>query len=190
MMTRDFVTAACTAALTSLLLVGCSGGAPQPEAAVQPDGGVVITDAWVRSTPNGLGAAYFSIVSPTDDRLVAAGVDSTIAGAVELHEIAENDGRMVMREVAGIPLPAGESVRLEPGGFHLMLLDMPAMLAVGQQIEIRLVLERAGSVTILAAVRESPSDMSSEQHNGMDPDMHGSMHTDGHDAMHRHARPA
>jgi copper(I)-binding protein len=167
-----------------LLLTGCGGSSSAPTASPGPAAEIVVTDAWLRSTPNGLGAAYFDIMAPTDDRLIGASVDPTIAGEVEVHEIAENDGRMVMRQVEGISLRAGEPVSLEPGGFHLMLLDMPTMLAVGERIEIRLVLEVAGSVTILAEVRESPLDMDTAIHSGMDPDLHGSMHDSTHSGTH------
>ena len=167
-----------------LLLTGCGGSTSAPTASPGPAAEIVITDAWLRSTPNGLGAAYFDIMASTDDRLIGASVDPTIAGKVEVHEIAENDGRMVMRQVEGISLRAGEPVSLEPGGFHLMLLDMPTMLAVGERIEIRLVLEVAGSVTILAEVRESPLDMDTAILSGMDPDLLGSMHDTTHSGTH------
>jgi copper(I)-binding protein len=129
----------------ALLAAACGGG----------DTELTVDDPWVRSNPNLLGAAYMTITSPVDDELVAASVDPSIAGTVEVHEVAMDDGMMRMREVAGITLPAGEAVALEPGGFHLMLLDMPAMLAPGTEVAITLTFASGATATVTAEVRES-----------------------------------
>jgi len=129
----------------ALLTSACGGG----------DGEYTVDDPWVRSNPNLMGAAYMVITSPVDDELVAAAVDASIAGTVEVHEVAMEDGMMRMREVTGIPLPAGEPVTLEPGGYHVMLLDMPAMLAPGTEVAITLTFASGATSTITAEVRES-----------------------------------
>lgn len=149
--------------LLALIVVACGGG----------DGaGPSVVDPWVRSTPNGLGAAYMVIASDEDDELVAASVDPSIAGAVEVHEVVMQDGMMRMRQVSGIPLPAGEAVTLEPGGYHVMLLDMPAMLEAGTEVDITLTFASGSKVIVTAEVRESTSgDMShgGMEHGGMGP---------------------
>jgi periplasmic copper chaperone A len=131
--------------------------------------GPVIEDAWLRSNPNGMGAAYLAITMPSEDRLIGAEVDPTIAARVEVHEVVDDEGRMLMREVAGgIPLPAGTRVELRPGGYHLMLLDMPEMLEVGTSVEITLRFAESPAIIVTAEVREG-TDM-----DGMsDGTMHG-----------------
>jgi len=134
------------AALTAALaLAACGGGAAE----------LTVESAWVRSNPNLMGAAYMVITSPDGDELVAASVDPAIARTVEVNEVVMDAGMMRMREVAGIPLPAGEAVTLEPGGYHLMLLDMPEMLAPGTAVELTLTFASGTTRTVSAEVRTS-----------------------------------
>lgn len=63
-------------------------------------------------------------------------------------------GGMTMREVAAIPVPAGEEVRLEPGGYHVMLLGLTEPLLAGDTFEIELEFETAGTQTVTAEVRD------------------------------------
>jgi copper(I)-binding protein len=133
------------AAAVAFVVVACGGGAAE----------LTIEGAWVRSNPNLMGAAYMVITSPDADELVAASVDPAIAGTVEVHEVVMDAGMMRMREVAGIPLPAGEAVALEPGGYHLMLLDMPEMLAPGTAVELTLAFASGTTRTVSAEVRTS-----------------------------------
>ena len=61
---------------------------------------------------------------------------------------------MTMRPVDSIELPAGEAVKLEPGGYHIMLLDLVKPLEVGQSIDVTLTFDKAGEKTVTAEVRE------------------------------------
>jgi copper(I)-binding protein len=142
------------------------------DAGAAEDGGeaaaVEVTGAWSRNSPmmSEAGAAYMTITSAVDDRLVGASVDPSVAGTVEIHEtvmaegeMAEGEmgdmgGEMTMRPVDGIDLPAGEAVALEPGGLHIMLLDLPAPLEIGQTYELTLTFEQAGEQTVTVEVRE------------------------------------
>ena len=66
------------------------------------------------------------------------------------------DGTMRMQELeAGLPLPGGETVTLQPGGYHVMLLDLAEPLAVGEEIEVTLQFAGAGEMTITAPVAET-----------------------------------
>lgn len=62
---------------------------------------------------------------------------------------------MSMRPVEKIPVPAGETVNLQPGGYHIMLMDLAAPLEVGSTIEVTLTFENAGDVKVEAEVRDS-----------------------------------
>jgi copper(I)-binding protein len=63
-------------------------------------------------------------------------------------------GMMTMQPVESIEVPADGSVALEPGGYHVMLLDVKKELVPGDTIEVTLTFERAGEVTVTADVRE------------------------------------
>jgi len=110
-----------------------------------------VTEAWVRATPPGArtAAAYLTIVATTDDRLLGA---SSTAGAVELHAQTVDNGLHGMRALAEIALPEDTPVRLEPGGLHLMLLDLAAPLVPGEVIAFTLRFAVAGNVAIAAPV--------------------------------------
>jgi copper(I)-binding protein len=128
-------------------LVGC-----QPRAA----GGLTVSEAWVRSSPmvDRAGAAYF-VISNTGrqaDRLLA--VRSDVAATIELHETKDVGGMMEMAPVSGIEVPAGGSVALEPGGLHVMLLDLTRTLAAGERVTLTLEFETAEDLVIGAEVRE------------------------------------
>jgi periplasmic copper chaperone A len=126
-------------------LAACSSQADAP----------VVADVWARSNPNGMGAAYLTITLPTDDLLVGATVDAAVAARVEVHEVVDDAGRMLMRRIdGGIPLPGGSAIELRPGGYHLMLLDMPAMLPVGSTFLLTLEFATAPSLTVSVEVRE------------------------------------
>ncbi|QGG95880.1 copper chaperone PCu(A)C [Actinomarinicola tropica] len=126
----------------------------------EPGGEVTVEDAWARTSPMmaANGAAYMRITSPVDDRLVAASVSPDVAMTTEVHETSMSDdgsGEMMMQEVDGIDLPAGETVALEPGGYHVMLMGLTEPLEVGGEIEITLELESGGTVTVTAEVRDA-----------------------------------
>ena len=63
---------------------------------------------------------------------------------------------MKMRRVGAIEIPPGESVRLEPGGLHMMLMGVSSPLETGERISVTLVFERAGEVVLSVPVRRSP----------------------------------
>jgi periplasmic copper chaperone A len=65
-----------------------------------------------------------------------------------------NGGMMQMREVDRIDIPAGGTVLLEPGGFHVMLLELQTPLVPGDTVDVTLTFELAGERTVTAEVRE------------------------------------
>lgn len=99
---------------------------------------VTVSDAWARATRPGqkVGAAYMALQSPADTALVK--VESPAAGTVEIHTMTMNDGVMKMRMLEDLPLKANETVKLAPGGFHLMLFDLAKPLQAGETVQFTL----------------------------------------------------
>ena len=99
---------------------------------------VTVTDAWVRGTVSGqkVTGAFMRITSVSDATLVS--VSSPAAKFVEIHEMAMDAGVMKMRAVDKVALPAGKSVELKPGGYHVMLMDITQPLAEGQTVPVTL----------------------------------------------------
>jgi periplasmic copper chaperone A len=136
--------------LIALLLVGV-GPAMAHEYTSK---GVTVAHPWARATPGGakVGGAYLEIkaAAGTGDRLVA--VKSPAAGAAELHNHIMENGIARMRRVDAIAVPAGKSVTLKPGGYHLMLTDLKAPLKEGDLLKLTLVFEKAGEIEVEATV--------------------------------------
>ncbi len=104
---------------------------------------VLVKDAWVRATVPGQQAtgAFMKISSKDGGKLVSA--SSTVAGVVQVHEMKLVDGVMKMRAVDALDLPAGKTVELKPGGYHVMLLDLKAPLEIGAVVPLNLVVKNA-----------------------------------------------
>ncbi|ADZ71724.1 copper chaperone PCu(A)C [Polymorphum gilvum] len=135
-------------------------------------GDLVIKDPWTRATPpNAMAGGGFLTITNTggaDDTLVSAA--SPVAGRVELHEMAVVDGVMKMREMqGGIPVPAGQTVALEPGGLHVMFMDLKEPLTEGGMAAVTLTFEKAGSVDIEMPIAKIGA-------KGMDQGGHGHGH--------------
>jgi copper(I)-binding protein len=116
--------------------------------------GVTVVHPWARATPGGakVGGAYLEIKAAAGrgDRLIA--VKSPAAGAAELHTHIMENGIVRMRRVDAIAVPAGKSVVLKPGGYHLMLMDLKAPLKEGDLLKLTLVFEKAGEIEVEATV--------------------------------------
>jgi periplasmic copper chaperone A len=114
-------------------------------------GDLVITQAWSRATPGGakIGGGYLTIENKgsTADRLI--GGSSDVADKVQVHEMAMNNGVMTMRPLdKGLAIEPGRTVKLAPGGYHLMLLDLKSPLKQGDKVPVTLEFEKAGKVKL------------------------------------------
>lgn len=125
-------------ALVTVVLLASAASLPAWAAQIS------VTDAWVRATMPGqpVGGAYMQIRSDADARLI--GVSSSVVPRVEVHEMTMDDDMMRMREVKAIDLPKGKTVSLEPGGFHIMLMNLKKPIAAGDSIPLTLVIESDG----------------------------------------------
>jgi copper(I)-binding protein len=101
---------------------------------------VSVTDPWVRATVPQQKAtgAFMQLSSAKGTRLVDA--RSPVARA-EIHEMAVQDHVMRMRQISGLDLPAGQSVALKPGGYHIMFFDLKQPVKEGDVIPLTLVFE-------------------------------------------------
>jgi periplasmic copper chaperone A len=119
-------------------------------------GDLVITQAWSRATPGGakIGGGYLTIENKgaTPDRLIGGSAD--VAGKVEVHEMATNNGVMTMRPLdKGLLIEPGKTVKLAPGGYHLMLFDLKSPLKQGDKLPVTLEFEKAGKVDLSLEVQ-------------------------------------
>lgn len=116
---------------------------------------IEVRQPWARATPQGakVAAGYLEIRNngKEADRLLSA--STPVAKRVEMH-ITQRDGEVVkMREVKSLDIPAGGTRKLEPGGTHLMLIELAQPLKQGERFRLRLRFERAGDLEADVEVR-------------------------------------
>lgn len=105
---------------------------------------VDVKDAWVRTSVQGQKAtgAFMKITAKEGSTLV--GVASPVAGVAEVHEMKMDGDVMRMRALPnGLALPAGKTVALTPGGYHVMLMDLKATLPKDSTIPLTLTFKNA-----------------------------------------------
>jgi periplasmic copper chaperone A len=139
-----FISMACAAFLAALFV------APARAEEVQL-GDLVISQAWSRATPGGakIGAGYLTIenTGSVADRLMGGSGD--VAARIEVHEMAMSNGVMTMRPLdKGLAIEPGKTVKLAPGGYHLMLIDLKNPLKQGDKVSLMLEFEKAGNVKL------------------------------------------
>jgi periplasmic copper chaperone A len=145
-------------------------------------GDLVVSQAWSRATPKGAktGGGYLTIENKgsASDRLIGGSAD--VAGSVQVHEMSMEGGVMKMRPVEnGLTIEPGKTVKLAPGGYHLMMMDLKSPLKKGDKLPITLEFERAGKVQVSLDVEgvgaqgptASPSSGSKKGMKGMSPGM-------------------
>jgi periplasmic copper chaperone A len=119
-------------------------------------GDLVITQAWSRATPGGAKTAggYLTIENKgsAPDKLVGARAD--VAGKVDVHEMTMKDGVMTMRPLeGGLTIDPGKTVKLAPGAYHLMMMDLKNPLKQGDKVPVTLEFEKAGKVAVTLDVQ-------------------------------------
>ena len=137
---------------------GASGDAettgPAPEDGA--DGGLTLTDPWVKAAEEGMTSSFGVLRNDTERDLVLTGVLTPASSAVELHETtSDGSGGMSMTEKeGGFELPAGGELVLEPGGHHIMLMDLTAPLLPGDEVELTLQFEDGTEHPFTATVKD------------------------------------
>jgi periplasmic copper chaperone A len=135
------------AALFVLSLLGVASSAFAQEF---KGGDIVIEKAFARATPKGaeVGGAYFTVRNDgaTPDRLTGGTADFA---NVEIHQAKTEDGVMKMSPLPnGLNLPAHSTVRLAPGGYHVMLTQLKKPLEKGKTFTATMIFDKAGPIVV------------------------------------------
>ncbi|MEW6602822.1 MAG: copper chaperone PCu(A)C [Nitrospirota bacterium] len=128
---------------------------------------VSVLNAWVRSAPPGADvlAAYMTIQNDSEETKVLTKVTSSMFGRIEIHKTEMSEGMMKMIPQESLPIPAGEAVTLEPGGFHLMLMAPKSVPKEGEEVDLLLMFGNGHSQRIKVPVRaESDKGARMEEH--------------------------
>jgi periplasmic copper chaperone A len=148
---------ACLLAIV-LTLVACAAMAQAPAGtdshAFARVPALVVQDAWTRQPPGtDVAAVYLTVRNPTSKPITIVGIESSVAGHAMIHETKTEGGQSRMRPHEQLVVAPGETVKFEPGGLHVMLHDMKQPVAVGQSIQLVLVLADGSRIPVSAVVR-------------------------------------
>lgn len=140
----------------ALLCAGTAGAVEPatgaPATATPP--ALTVQDAWIRATPGvDVAAAYLTLRNGGTAAIVITGVRSPVAGAAMIHETRIENGQSSMRPLERLRVAPGETVRLTPGGMHVMLHRLAHPLTPGEKVPLLLLLEGGGMVSVTAPVR-------------------------------------
>lgn len=158
-------------------LAGCASADQQSPTASEKTQALEISDGWVRvsemtESEGGMTGAFATITNTSEEDITLIAGDSDVAGVVEIHEVVMVDGEMKMQPISGgIVIPAGQSVTLEPGGLHVMLMDLTRPLVEGEDISITLKFDGNEDITVSWPTRVSMS--GDEEYHSHDSDMNG-----------------
>ncbi|TDC02880.1 copper chaperone PCu(A)C [Nonomuraea longispora] len=131
-------------------LAGCGGGsttatapAATTAAAAAPSSpaatGLTITDPWVKTVKKGMTAAFGTLVNNGDTDVTIVSGTSPLSPTIELHEVVDSGGKMVMRpKEGGFVVPARGTHQLQPGGDHIMLMGVTEEVKPGAKVPFTL----------------------------------------------------
>ncbi|MFF4985622.1 copper chaperone PCu(A)C [Streptosporangium saharense] len=150
-------------ALTAVLVSGCAAegttsaapATPPPSTVAPTAPALAITDPWVKTTGEGMTAAFGTLVNNTGTEVTVVSGASPLSPKIELHEVVESGGKMIMRpKKGGFVIPARGTHELAPGGDHIMLMDVTGKVEPGAEIPFTLTLADGGTLEFTAIGKE------------------------------------
>ena len=129
---------------------------------------ITVDHPWSKPTPplSEYGVAYFNVSNSgqTDDTLLEIKIPGEIAKSASIHDVIHDGGIMRMRETTnGRKIPAGDTIKFQPGSSHIMLEGLPKPLKLDEKFTIELIFANAGKVPVEIWVEEAPQH--SDKHN-------------------------
>jgi hypothetical protein len=115
-----------------------------------------ITDAWIKNLPMAVPvrAGYMRIFNNQSLEITIVSLDSKSFESIEIHQSLEADGMTSMKPVDTLSIPAGGSLELAPGGFHLMMMNPLEQLIPGKKVAVTLHYQDQKTQTIDMVVRK------------------------------------
>lgn len=167
------IVALCAAA--AVTLSGCAATGAGDSSTPAQGASATMKDPWLKAVDDGMTAGFGTIVNNGDHEVTVTAVTSPASDDLELHEtVANESGAMVMREkTGGFTIPAHGELHLEPGGSHIMLMDLPKALAPGSEVSMTLQFSDQSTLEFSAPVKDFA---------GANENYHGSEHGDLDDA--------
>ena len=144
---------ACGSSGTPSAATSASASASARAAAGAAAGVLTVRDPWVKAADKGMTAAFATLANDGDTDVTITGVTTDVSRA-EIHEMAMTDGKMAMRQKqGGVVVAARSQAALEPGGDHLMLMDLTRPVRPGDQLDITLTFADGRTQTFTAVAK-------------------------------------
>ena len=139
-----------------------ANGAAETAAVAESDDGAgdeagvaVFQNGWAKATDTEMSGVFGAIRNIGDEDLHLIGVTSPVSERVELHETVPGGGGTMMQEKEdGFVIPAGGELILEPGGDHIMLMDLTEPITTGQQINLVLEFDDESDQAVTVSARD------------------------------------
>lgn len=144
-----------TAALIAVAGLAACGGSSDSGSSSAAGGDVSISDSWTKATDGPMTGSFGVLANSGSEDVTVTSASSPAANMVQLHETVMVDGQMQMQEdKAGFTIPAGGTFTLEPGGYHVMLMDLTAPIKPGDEVAITLTLSNGQTLGYTAIAKE------------------------------------
>jgi copper(I)-binding protein len=156
----------------ALARAGCTTADAADDAAAAPAGqAVTLTDGWVKAADSGMSAAFGGLTNAGAQDVTVVSATTEASSMLELHETVENEtGELIMREIdGGFVIPAGQTLTLEPGGSHIMLMDLAHPLEAGEEVTFTLTFSDDSTFEFTAPVKDYSG--ANENYEGGDAEM-------------------
>ncbi|WP_062313299.1 copper chaperone PCu(A)C [Demequina rhizosphaerae] len=140
-----FLATAAVALASAAALAGCASDTASSEASL------TVEDPWVKTVESGMTAAFATLTNTTDADLTVVAASSDAAPMIELHEVVDGD---MQEKDGGFTVPAGETLTLQPGGYHLMLMGVEEPIVAGDEVAFTLELEDGSTVGFTATAKD------------------------------------
>ena len=142
-----------------LITTGCFQAIENPETPISSsEVTLTVSGAWVRAMQTGNSAAYMTIQNNSDSDITLTEASADFANMAQIHQTTIEDDVARMQEVeGGLTIPAGESVNLEPGGYHIMLMNLQEPLVEGEETLVTLTFDNGDIQAVALPIRtEAP----------------------------------
>ncbi|MGL3108836.1 copper chaperone PCu(A)C [Bradyrhizobium sp. BR 1432] len=146
----------------------------QVNAQMSGSSSIVVERPWARATPGGAktGATYLTLINNGESPDQLLGATTPVADKVQFHSTTEENGMSRMREMPVVDLVPHAKTTFDPGGMHIMLVDLKQPLKEGQTFSLSLTFAKAGKVDVTVPVAKvgamRPSDMAPMMHHHHD----------------------
>lgn len=155
------LTALLAVGLTLGALTGCSSGAapvPDPGASSAAAASLELSDGWAKAADSGMTAVFGTLRNTGDRAVTVTGVTTdAVAGTAQLHETVmdqESGSTQMQEKPGGFGIEPGRSLTLEPGGNHIMLMDLKCSLKAGTELGLDLELQDGAGEHLTVPVRD------------------------------------